>query len=129
MLCCDLLFLNQNCTRIVCQAPAIQVVPSAMIRAYCHEVIKLSGVLQSYAPEKECVENVHCVREGFINEGRRRTLSRLRRLACHWMKNCHWMKKWKVMYTIGKILWAKGFEQIMLELEEFYGVHRQIFCD
>lgn len=54
-------------------APAIQIMSSAMIRAYCHKVIKLSGVLQTYAPEKEVVENVHGVREDFIREGRRRS--------------------------------------------------------
>ncbi|KAL3826382.1 hypothetical protein ACHAXA_008590 [Cyclostephanos tholiformis] len=95
-------------------APAIQVMSSAMIRAYCHKVIKLSGVLQSYAPEKECIENVHGVREDFIYKGRRRAQ--------------HFLEKKSVpldeevegrAYYIGKILWAKGFEQ-MLELEEFY---------
>ena len=49
-------------------APAIQVMSSAMVRAYCHKVIKLSGVLQTYAPEKEVIENVHGVREDFLRE-------------------------------------------------------------
>ena len=98
----------------VCQAPAIQVMSSAMIRAYCHKVIKLSGVLQSYAPEKECVENVHGVRENFINEGRRRSL------CSRDMPNSQLDEEEEgQVYYIGKILWAKGFEQ-MLELEEFY---------
>lgn len=35
-----------------------------MIRAYCHKVIKLSDVLQPFAPEKEVTENVHGVRQG-----------------------------------------------------------------
>lgn len=38
----------------------------------CHKVSKLSGVLQSYAPEKDSIENVHGVQADFINEGRRR---------------------------------------------------------
>lgn len=90
---------------------------SAMIRAYCHKVIKLSGVLQSYAPEKESIENVHGVREDFIYEGRRRG---------HHFHHFHEKKNLPLdeevegqVYYIGKILWAKGFEQ-MLELEEFY---------
>ena len=85
-----------------------------MIRAYCHKVIKLSGVLQSYAPEKESVENVHGVREDFIYEGRRR--------GQHFLEKKHLLLDEEVegqVYYIGKLLWAKGFEQ-MLELEEFY---------
>ncbi|KAL7552678.1 hypothetical protein ACHAWF_015906 [Thalassiosira exigua] len=94
-------------------APAIQVMSSAMIRAYCHKVIKLSGVLQSYAPEKESIENVHGVREDFIAEGERRALSSItKRLPLDEGVEGQ-------VYYIGKILWAKGFEQ-MLELEEFY---------
>lgn len=95
-------------------APAIQVMSSAMIRAYCHKVIKLSGVLQSYAPEKESISNVHGVREDFINEGRRRSSSALERVDVPLDEEAEGN-----VYYIGKILWAKGFEQ-MLELEEFY---------
>ena len=87
---------------------------SAMIRAYCHKVIKLSGVLQSYAPEKESIENVHGVREVFINEGRRRAQQSLERKDLPLDE-----EEEDQVYYIGKILWAKGFEQ-MLELEEFY---------
>eukprot|EP00804_Cyclotella_cryptica_P025485 CCRYP_011992-RA/>CCRYP_011992-RA protein AED:0.02 eAED:0.02 QI:154/1/1/1/0.66/0.5/4/632/774 len=96
-------------------APAIQVMSSAMIRAYCHKVIKLSGVLPTYAPEKEAIENVHGVRAEFIREGlRRASLSSM---------NCDTIpldeQAEDQIYYIGKILWAKGFD-FMLELEEFY---------
>lgn len=66
-------------------APALAMISSAMVRAYCHKgrnccetamvapfglfpsshfqysvsVIKLSDTLQTYAPEKECTSNVH----------------------------------------------------------------------
>ena len=39
-------------------SPAIAFLSSAMVRAYCHKVIKLSDVLQTYAPEKEVTSNV-----------------------------------------------------------------------
>ena len=65
-------------------APALAMISSAMVRAYCHKgekllfkvidtlhilvnciandsttVVKLSDTLQTYAPEKECTSNVH----------------------------------------------------------------------
>lgn len=40
-----------------------------MARAYCHKIIKLSSVIQSLAPEKETVCNVHGVREKFLEVG------------------------------------------------------------
>lgn len=98
-------------------APAIQVMSSAMIRAYCHKVIKLSGVLQTYAVEKESVDNVHGVREDFIREGRRRagvSLNQTNITTASLDEEAEGQ-----VYYIGKILWAKGFEQ-MLELQEFY---------
>jgi len=97
-------------------APAIQVMSSAMIRAYCHKVIKLSGVLQTYAPEKEVVENVHGVREDFIKEGRRRATKSSERPPSSPSLNDEAEGQ---VYFIGKILWAKGFDNL-LELEDFY---------
>jgi digalactosyldiacylglycerol synthase len=34
-------------------APGVELINSAMVRAYCHKIIKLSDTLQTYAPEKE----------------------------------------------------------------------------
>ena len=100
-------------------APAIQIMSSAMIRAYCHKVIKLSGVLQTYAPEKECCENVHGVREDFIQEGRRRAqVTASMDITNSGSSELNEDLEGQV-YFIGKILWAKGFE-MMLQLQEFY---------
>jgi digalactosyldiacylglycerol synthase len=47
-------------------APAIRLISAAMVRAYCHKVIKLSDVVQEFAPEKEITSNVHGVRQVLI---------------------------------------------------------------
>ena len=93
-------------------APLLAGVNSMVVQANCHRVVKLSGVLQEFAPMGECIENVHGIRETYLKEGERRrqmmsttmtTPVRIRRRA----------------YFIGKLLWAKGFDQL-LELETSY---------
>ena len=84
---------------------------SAMIRAYCHKVIKLSNTLQSYAVEKESTSNVHGVRSNFWQEGLRRS-----KLQSSWDDI---PKNSTSIYFIGKLLWAKGLD-LMLELEDYY---------
>jgi len=85
-------------------APVIAVLSSAMVRAYCHKVIKLSDVLQTFAPEKESTSNTHGVRSDFLAEGQRRGLEG---------------GSQRGVYFIGKLLWAKGFD-LMLDLQEYY---------
>jgi hypothetical protein len=99
---------------------------SAMVRAYCHKVIKLSSVLQTYAPEKEAVSNVHGVRADFLEEGRRRaTSTSLLRSSRHETSLAEMVSSSdkrsgeSKAYFIGKLLWAKGLD-IMLELEDYY---------
>ena len=84
-----------------------------MIRAYCHKVIKLSPVLQSYAPEKEVVSNVHGVRSEFIDEGLRRAST------YQTSQNSYSPAQGTDTYFVGKLLWAKGLD-IMLELQDYY---------
>jgi digalactosyldiacylglycerol synthase len=69
-----------------------------MVRAYCDKVIKLSPVLQAYAPEKEIVDNVHGIRQEFLNMAR---------------------PSGNQVYFIGKLLWAKGLDRL-LDLQAFY---------
>lgn len=102
-------------------APAIGVMSSAMVRAYCHKVVKLSDVLQTFAPEKEATSNVHGVRSEFLREGKRRGKqlrdalnfgnSGLRDDLSNGTETC--------IYFIGKLLWAKGLDSL-LELQVFY---------
>lgn len=105
-------------------APAIGVMSSAMVRAYCHKVIKLSDVLQTFAPEKEATSNVHGVRSEFLREGERRRV-KLHARAQDVNAQVDLMggeddeAPTTHVYFIGKLLWAKGFDR-MLELESFY---------
>ena len=92
-------------------APALSLISSAMIRAYCHKVIKLSDVLQTFAPEKEVTSNVHGVRRDFLEPMDRTEVYNTQEVGRS-------DKKAVQIYFIGKLLWAKGLD-LLLELEEF----------
>lgn len=79
-------------------AKPIEWLSAAMVRAYCHKVIKLSDTLQEFAPEKSCTCNVHGVRDVFFENN---------------------VSEKSGVYYIGKLLWAKGLD-LLLELEEYY---------
>lgn len=90
-------------------APAINVISSVVVRAYCHKVIRLSGVIPSYAKWKEVTCNVHGVRSDFL-ETPIRTEDVEEDISD---ENC------AQVYFIGKLLWAKGFDR-MLKVQESY---------
>jgi len=96
-------------------SPAIAAMSSAMVRAYCHKVVKLSDVLQTFAPEKEFTSNVHGVRSEFLEEGKRRGRDTKNVTA----QNNYSGKQNTQIYFIGKILWAKGLD-ILLDLQKYY---------
>lgn len=50
-------------------APAIGALSALTMRAYCHQIIKLSNTLPKFAPGKECTCNVHGVRREFLEDG------------------------------------------------------------
>jgi hypothetical protein len=84
-------------------APLTAGVNSIVVQANCHRVIKLSGVLQSFIPGKEVECNVHGIRDTYLKEGLRMSSSR----------TCSGERK---AYFIGKLIWGKGFNEL-LELQ------------
>lgn len=95
-------------------APAIGAVSALTIRAYCHQVIKLSDTLPSFAPGKECTCNVHGVRREFL-EGKAIDYKEL----ISGPGNEPPEEEPASVYFIGKLVWAKGFD-LMLEVQDIF---------
>jgi len=89
----------------VIAAPAITIMSSIVVRAYCHKVIRLSDVLPSLAPNKEVTCNVHGVRSEFLDPPQCNEGGSDEELAS--------------VYFIGKLIWAKGFDKL-LEMQEIF---------
>lgn len=85
-------------------APAIGMMSSIVVRAYCHKVIRLSAVLPSLAPNKEVTCNVHGVRSEFLDTASYENSINDQRAS---------------VYFIGKLIWAKGFDKL-LEMQEIF---------
>jgi len=94
--------------------PIVSALVSLLARSHCHQIVKLSGTLQTFAKEKECIMNVHGIRQDFLEEGKRRALAQSLPLS----SASEEASSGKV-YFIGKLLWAKGLD-MMIELENAY---------
>lgn len=93
------------------RAPGMKLLASWMCRAHCHRLIKLSGTLAQFAPEKELVENVHGVRRTFIDIGEE---LRGKLTAQDADKDPIFSANaTPAVYFIGKMLWSKGLASLM----------------
>jgi len=101
---------------------------AAMVRAYCHKVIKLSAVVQDFAPEKEITSNVHGVRQEFIAEGVQQATENndaaiakeIPETESFTAKESYSEPSSQVqVYFIGKLLWTKGLD-ILLQYQDYY---------
>eukprot|EP00429_Kryptoperidinium_foliaceum_P007035 CAMPEP_0176007814 /NCGR_PEP_ID=MMETSP0120_2-20121206/3426_1 /TAXON_ID=160619 /ORGANISM="Kryptoperidinium foliaceum, Strain CCMP 1326" /LENGTH=688 /DNA_ID=CAMNT_0017340585 /DNA_START=181 /DNA_END=2244 /DNA_ORIENTATION=+ len=110
------------------RAPGMRLLCSWMCRAHCHRLIKLSGTLGRFAPEKELVENVHGVRASFLETGKevRRRLEEGDGAKTDPVFGAEADPK---VYFIGKMLWSKGLLSLMELLkyaEESAGIKVQV---
>jgi len=99
-------------------APAINALSAMVVRAYCHKVIRLSGVIPNYAKWKEVTSNVHGVRGDFLTGSRNVDAAGTKEE--HKDNNADKEEEeCAPIYFIGKLLWAKGFDK-MLKVQEKY---------
>mmetsp|Transcript_11794 Transcript_11794/g.33995 ORF Transcript_11794/g.33995 Transcript_11794/m.33995 type:complete len:1399 (+) Transcript_11794:300-4496(+) len=100
-------------------APALELISSAMIRAYTHKILKLSDVLQTYAVEKETTANVHGVRSDFFKPEEGIVESLVPAITGSPPEDDDETKeKTRKVYFIGKLVWQKGFD-LLLDYEEY----------
>ena len=89
----------------------MRLLSSWMCRVHCHRIIKLSGTLQQFAPEKELIENVHGVRRSFLDTGEK---LRTKLLSPDIDEDPIFSANaTPTIYFIGKMLWSKGLESLM----------------
>ena len=112
--------------------PPVWALNQLMCRAYCHKTVKLSDTLQKYAPRKECVCNVHGVRQAFLDAGRAADLTGWRgskggggggggggvRSVVEQQQEQQEPPPAQV-YFISKVLWAKGY-RLLFDLLKRY---------
>lgn len=94
------------------RAPGMRLLCSWMCRAHCHRLIKLSGTLGRFAPEKELVENVHGVRASFLDTGKE-VRKRLEAPDGARSDPVFGAEADPAIYFIGKMLWSKGLLSLM----------------
>jgi hypothetical protein len=109
-------------------APALNALSALVVRAYCKRVIRLSATLPALVPSKEVTCNVHGVRSEFLTTAEpveesppRQTLGGGSGRGGGGAEREETVEEedYAAVYFIGKLIWAKGFEQL-LEMQEQY---------
>ena len=89
--------------------PALNGLSSLVVRAYCHRLIRLSATLPSLDAAKEVTCNVHGVRSEFLDPPEPKIPP----------PEQPELEKPCPVYFVGKVIWAKGFDQV-LEVQELF---------
>eukprot|EP00521_Asterionellopsis_glacialis_P008497 CAMPEP_0195283372 /NCGR_PEP_ID=MMETSP0707-20130614/1943_1 /TAXON_ID=33640 /ORGANISM="Asterionellopsis glacialis, Strain CCMP134" /LENGTH=779 /DNA_ID=CAMNT_0040342531 /DNA_START=56 /DNA_END=2395 /DNA_ORIENTATION=+ len=105
-------------------APAITVLSSIVVNAYCHKVIRLSAVLPSLVAEREITCNVHGVRGEFlygvkINDDEEDVAVKTVVEGKDGEEEEQKKEVHAAVYFIGKIMWAKGFDKLLQIQDKF----------
>ncbi|KAL7445313.1 hypothetical protein ACHAXH_007787 [Discostella pseudostelligera] len=105
-------------------APAIGAISALIIRAHCHQVIKLSNTLPNFAPWKEVTCNVHGVRREFLEGVDVSVLASSSYFQQHGKSTAEEERldmppSISPVYFIGKLVWAKGFD-LMLDVQDIF---------
>lgn len=90
--------------------PLVGALSALMVQAYCDKVIKLSPVLQTYAPGKEIISNVHGIRQDFFRVSEYQNITSSEHQNGDVTSAC---------YFVGKLLFAKGLDKL-LALQSYY---------
>ena len=105
-------------------APVINALSSMVVRAYCHKVIRLSGVIPSYAKWKEVTCNVHGVRGDFLARSENSNVpDNINNIEGQTNNSDKEDEDCAPIYFIGKLLWAKGFDKMLKVQESFRKAH------
>jgi len=105
-------------------APAIGAISALIIRAHCHQVIKLSNTLPNFAPGKEVTCNVHGVRREFLEGVDMSVLASSSHFQQDDKNSAAEEERLDTLsispvYFIGKLVWAKGFD-LMLDVQDIF---------
>ena len=117
-------------------ATALNSLSSMVVKAYCHRVIRLSATLPHLDKTKEVTCNVHGVRHEFLERpvvvvdeeqattkdgaaATVRTAGGSEHGSTSTSQSDETPKSYAAVYFIGKLIWAKGFENV-LHVEEKY---------
>lgn len=97
------------------KAAILRAVNSLVCRVHCHKVIKLSDAVQRLP--RQCVEFVHGVSPRFLEVGAQKAQAAklIRDVAASTSEAQPWGKG---AYFLGKVVWAKGYTELLDLLEQ-----------